>query len=62
MHPHPTITSQIRAQHIAELHQQAARLRLVRQIRAAQAASASKSSAQVGLARFVMHRSRPAAA
>jgi hypothetical protein len=56
---HPTITSQIAAQRIAEWHQQAARQRLVRQLRAA---SPANGRVRAGWARLGLRRSRPAAA
>jgi hypothetical protein len=59
---HPTITSQIAAQRIAEWHQQAASQRLVRQFRAAGAASPGNGWVRVGWARLGLRRSRPAAA
>ena len=62
MHLHPTMTSQIAAQHVAELHQQAARRRLVHEVRAAKAASARNGLVQVGWTRLSLRRSRPAAA
>jgi hypothetical protein len=62
MHMHPTITSQIAAQRIAEWHQQAATQRLVRQCRADGAASPRNGRVRAGWARLSMRRSRPAAA
>ncbi len=59
---HPTITSQIAAQRIAEWHQQAARQRLVRQLRAADAASPRNGRVRAGGVRLSLRRSRPAAA
>jgi hypothetical protein len=62
---HPTITSQIAAQRIAELHQQAARQRLVRQLGAAGAvgaASPRNGRVRAGWARVSLRRSWPAAA
>jgi len=59
---HPTITSQIAAQRIAEWHQQAARQRLVRQLRAGGAASPANGRVRAGRARRGLRRSRPAAA
>jgi len=58
---HPTITSQITAQRIAEWHQQAARQRLVRQLRAG-AASPANGWVRAGWVRLGLRRSRPAAA
>ena len=57
---HPTITSQIAAQRIAEWHQQAAGQRLVRQLRAG-AASPANGWVRAGWPRLGL-RSRPAAA
>jgi hypothetical protein len=54
---HPTITGQIAAQRAAEWYQQAARQRLIRQLRAADAASPHN-----GRVRFSLRRFRPAAA
>jgi hypothetical protein len=62
MHLHPTMTSQIAARHIAELHQQAARQRLVCEVRAAKAAIARNDRMQVGRTRLSLRRPRPAAA
>jgi hypothetical protein len=59
---HPTITGQIAAQRIAEWHQHAARHRLVRQCRAAGAASPCNGRVRAGWARLSLRRSRPAAA
>ena len=59
---HPTITSQIAAQRIAEWHQQAARQRLVRQLRAGGAASPANGRVRAGWVRLGLRRSRPAAA
>jgi hypothetical protein len=59
---HPTITGQIAAQHIAELHQQADRQRLARQLQAACAASPRNGRVRAGWARLSLRRSRPAAA
>jgi hypothetical protein len=56
---HPTITSQIAAQRIAEWHQHAARQRLVRQV---PAAAASRRNGGVGWARLSLRRFRSAAA
>ena len=61
MHLHPTIASQITGQRIAEWHQQAARQRLVRQLRAG-AASPANGRVRAGRARRGLRRSRPAAA
>jgi len=62
MHAHPTITTNIAAQHVAELQREAAKQRLVRQIRAAQAGSSRSDGVQHGWARLHWHRTRPAAA
>ena len=59
---HPTITSQIAAQRIAEWHQQAARQRLARELRAGGAASPANGRVRAGRARRGLRRSRPAAA
>jgi hypothetical protein len=59
---HPTMTSQIAAQRIAEWHQQAARQCLVRQARAAGAAGPRKGRTRVGWVRLRFRRSRPVAA
>jgi hypothetical protein len=59
---HPTITSQIAAQRIAEWHQQAARQRLVRQLRAGGAKSPANGRVRAGWVRLGLRRSRPAAA
>ena len=59
---HPTITSQIAAQRITEWHQQAARQRLVRQLRAADAASPRNGRVRAGWVRLSLRRSRPVAA
>jgi hypothetical protein len=59
---HPTITSQIAAQRIAQWHQQAARQRLVHQLREAGAASPGSGRVRAGWARLSLRRSRPAAA
>ena len=59
---HPTITGQIAAQRIAEWHQQAARQRLVRPLRAADAAGPPKGRVRAGWVRLSLRRSRPAAA
>ena len=61
MHLHPTIASQITGQRIAEWHQQAARQRQVRQLRAG-AASPADGWVRAGRARLGSRRSRPAAA
>lgn len=58
---HPTFTGQIVAQRIAELHQQAAKQRLVRQLRAADAASPRNGRVRVGWVRLSFRRSRPVA-
>ncbi len=59
---HPTITSQIAAQRTAEWQQQAARQRVVRQLRAADAASTRNGRVRAGWVRLSFGRSRPAAA
>jgi hypothetical protein len=59
---HPTITSQIAAQRIAEWHQHAARQRLVRQLRTGSAASPGHGRVRAGWARLSLRRPRPAAA
>lgn len=59
---HPTITSQIATQRITELHQQAARQRLTRQLRVAGAAGPHNGRVRAGWARLSIRRSRPAAA
>ena len=59
---HPTITSQIAAQRIAQWHQQAARQRLVHQLRAAGVASPRNGRVRAGWVRLGLRRSRPAAA
>jgi hypothetical protein len=59
---HPTITSQIAAQRIAELHQQAVTQRLARQLRAAGAAGPRNGRVRAGWVRLGLRRSRPAAA
>ena len=51
---HPTITGEITAQHIAELHRQAARQRLARQLRANSAASPRNGRVRAGF-----NRARP---
>lgn len=58
---HPTITSQIAAQRIAEWHEDAARQRLARQLRAG-AKSPGNGRVLAGWARLSLRRSRPAAA
>jgi len=59
---HPTITSQIAAQRIAEWHQQAAGQRLAGQLRAGDAASPRNGRVRPGWVRLSLRRSRPAAA
>jgi hypothetical protein len=59
---HPTITSQIIGQRTAEWHQQAARHRLVRQLRAADAASPRNGRMRAGWVRLSFGRSRPTVA
>jgi len=58
---HPTITSQIAAQRIAQWHQQAARQRLVHQLCAVGTASPGNGRVRTGWARLSLRRSRPAA-
>jgi hypothetical protein len=58
----PTIASEIAAQRIAELHLQAARRRLVRQLRTGGAAGPAKGRLRVGWARRGFRRPRSAAA
>ena len=62
MNLHPTITSQIAAQRIAEWHQQAARQRLVRELRAGGATSPANGWVRAGWVRLGLRRSWPAAA
>ena len=62
MNLHPTIASQIAAYRIAEWHQQAARQRLARQLRAGGAKSPANGRVRAGWARLSLRRSRPAAA
>ena len=62
MNMHPTIASQITAYRIAELHQQAARQRLVRELRAGDAKSPANGRARAGWVRLGLRRSRSAAA
>ena len=62
MNMHPTIASQITAYRIAELHQRAARQRLVRELRAGGAKSPASGRVRAGRARLGLRRSRPAAA
>ena len=59
---HPTITTEIAAQRIAEWHRQAARQRLVRQLGAAGAASPRNGRVRAGWVRISFRRSRPVAA
>ena len=59
---HPTITSQIAAQRIAEWQQQAARQRLAGQLRAAGAASPRHGRVRPGWLRLSLRRSGPTAA
>jgi hypothetical protein len=54
---HPVLTDQIAAQRIAELHQQAAKQRLVRQLRAA--ARPRNGRMRVGRVRLSFRRFRP---
>ena len=58
---HPTITSQIAAQRIAEWHEQAAGQRLVRELRAGGSVRPRPGSVRAGWARLGLRRSRPAA-
>ena len=62
MNMHPTIASQITAYRIAELHQRAARQRLVRELRASGAKSPANGGVRAGWVRLGLRRSRPAAA
>jgi hypothetical protein len=62
MNMDPTITGEIAAQRIAELHQRAARRRLVRQLRTGGAAGPAKGRLRAGWARRGFRRPRPAAA
>jgi hypothetical protein len=62
MNMHPTIASQITAYRIAELHQRAARQRLVRELRAGGAKSPANGRVRAGGVRLGLRRSRPAAA
>jgi hypothetical protein len=59
---HPIFADEIAAQRIAELHQQAAKQRLVRQLRAADAARPRNGRVRVGWVRRSFRRSRPVAA
>jgi hypothetical protein len=59
---HPTMTSQLAAQRIAEWHRQPARQCLVRQVRVAGAAGPLKGRVQAGWVRLRFRRSRPVAA
>jgi hypothetical protein len=59
---HPTIAGEIAAQRIAELHQQAARQRLVRQLRTGGVASPANGRLRAGWVRLSFRRSRPVAA
>ena len=56
---HPTLLDQIAAQRIAELHREAAKQRLVRQLRAADAARPRNGRVRVGRLRLSFGRSRP---
>jgi hypothetical protein len=58
----PTFTGQIAAQRIAELHQQAAKQRLIHQLRSVHAASPGNGRTRAGLVHLGFRRSRPAAA
>ena len=62
MNMHTTIASQITAYRIAEWHQQAARQRLVRELRAGGANSPANGRVRAGWVRLGLRRSRPAAA
>ena len=53
---HPTITSQIAAQRIAEWHQQAAGQRLVRRLRTSRTASPRNGRVRDGWARLGLRR------
>ena len=59
---HPIIAGQIAAQRIAVPHQQAARQRLVRQVRAAGAASPVNGRVRAGWVRLSLRRTRLVAA
>ena len=62
MNLHPTIASQITAYRIAAWHQQAARQRLVRELRAGGANSPANGRVRAGWVSLGVRRSRPAAA
>jgi hypothetical protein len=62
MNLHPTIASQITTYRIAEGHQQAARQRLARELRAGGPVRPRDGSVRAGWARLSLRRSRPAAA
>jgi hypothetical protein len=57
---HPALTQQLAAQHIAQLHQQAARQRLIRELRA-RPGRATRRRRRVW-ERLPLRRQRPAAA
>lgn len=59
---HPTMTSQMAAQRIAEWHRWAAGQCLVRQVRTAGAAPPLKGRRRIGWVRLRFGRPRPAAA
>ena len=59
---HPTINAMIAAEKIADWHREAARQRLVCQLRAARAASPRNGRVRAGWVRPSLRRSRPAAA
>jgi hypothetical protein len=59
---HPIITGQIAAQRTAELHRQAVKQRLVRQLRAAGAASPRNGRVRADWVRLSFRRSQPTAA
>jgi len=62
MHMHPAITRPIAAQRIAEWHQQAARDRLVSQVRAGDAAKPRNGRAWADRVHLSVWHSRPAGA
>ncbi len=57
---HPVLTQQLAAQHIAELHQQAARQRLVRELRTGPGRATGHRRAV--WERLLLRRARPATA
>ena len=62
MNLHPTIARQITAYRIAELHQQAARQRLVRELRTGDAKSPANGRVRAGWVRLSLQRARLLAA